>query len=265
MWNHKVFGLFLIVVFHSIINLTGSTSEIPPSTKIDAVVLTTGKDTRTFFKSIRSALEHLIDVDKYYVICPNIQDIEKSSDFVHNPRIIFVDESKFPFKAENVADIMIDSVKWRGLYPLDNGRSQFERTVYGRIGWFLQQLLKFYAGKVIGLKNYVILDSDIVWFKDVKFINNSLTNTYNYASSSQYHTAYMATLKKISGVDLLDDKGPFRSGIVHHIVIVQEVLDELMRRSEAKHSIPFWQVLLNVRYRNVIVCLIPICMLIIDL
>lgn len=38
-----------------------------------------------------------------------------------------------------------------------DGNSPFERTVWGRLGWFLQQLLKFYAGRVLALDDFVII------------------------------------------------------------------------------------------------------------
>jgi hypothetical protein len=38
-------------------------------------------------------------------------------------------------------------------------------------------------------------------------------------------------------------------GVAHHIVVAKKVLSDLMAVSEALHGgIPFWQVLLNVRY-----------------
>lgn len=226
-----------------------------PSSKIDAVMLTTGKDIRAFLKSIASAMKHLVDVDKFYVITPNIDELKKNLG-KHDERIILMDEKKFPFNGSHVDEVMIGAVKDRGIYPID-GKSQFERTIWGRIGWFLQQLIKFYAGRVFGLKDYVLLDSDIIWFNDVKFIaqladtNNASAkykgNKYFYATSNQYHPAYIATLPRISGVPLHDHKPVFRSGIVHHMVIVQSVLDDLIDRSEKLHGLPFWQVLLNVR------------------
>lgn len=36
-------------------------------------------------------------------------------------------------------------------------------------------------------------------------------------------------------------------GIVHHMVIVKDVLDDLMMTSEQIHGIEFWKVLLNQR------------------
>ena len=39
------------------------------------------------------------------------------------------------------------------------------------------------------------------------------------------------------------------AGVAHHIVVAKKVISDLMAVSEALHGgIPFWQVLLNVRY-----------------
>jgi len=164
------------------------------------------------------------------------------------PRVLFVDETIFPINWVNVSEVMIQSVRDKGIYPL-NDKTPFEHMIYGRTGWFLQQLLKLYAGRLLNITDYVLLDSDIVWFRNVSFIyekRNKLSRYY-YASSTQYHAPYMATLTKISGVGVFESKEKiFRSGIVHHMVIVREVLEDLFAAAEKRHGgMPFWQVLLN--------------------
>jgi len=85
----------------------------------------------------------------------------------------------------------------------------------------------------------------------VSFVNatneDGIPTRYNYATSNQYHGPYVATLRRISGLDLFKGKDVHRSGIVHHMVIMQRVLDDLIRRSDAMHGIEFWRVLLNQR------------------
>lgn len=224
--------------------------------KIQGVILTTGKDTRAFEKSIVSSLKHLVDVDKFYIVSPDANKLGErlNKELGLGPRVEFVDEKIFAFDWRNISHIMIEAVREKGVYPL-TGKSQFESTVYGRTGWFLQQLLKFYAGRVLNIGDYVLLDSDIIWFKDTKFINETRTingkevTRYYYASSSQYHSPYMATLKKISGMELYKNPDTHRSGIAHHMVLAKHVLDDLMNSTEHRYGgLPFWQVLLNERY-----------------
>lgn len=222
--------------------------------KIQGVILTTAKDTRAFEKSIVSSLKHLVDVETFYIVTPSATQLQDKVGKDLGPRVKFIDEGIFPFDWRNISDAMIETVREKGVYPL-TGKSQFEGTVWGRIGWFLQQLLKFYAGKVLNIGDYVLLDSDIVWFKDTHFINETILHDgknitrYYYASSSQYHAPYMATLKKISGQDLYKSPdGVHRSGIAHHMVLSRHVLDDLMNSSEHRYGgMPFWKVLLNER------------------
>ena len=240
-------------------NATSSLSILlrePKLRRLDAVMLTTGKDTRAYEKALESALKYLVDVDQFYVITPNADSLRDKMMKAYplsnvSGRVHYVDEKVFPFNFSSVADVMIDTVKEIGSYPLEDGKSQFERTVYSRMGWFLQQLLKFYAGKVLHLQDFVLLDSDVVWFRNTTLIasqgviNGKKVTKYYYASSRQRHQPYLATLPRIAGVPLIGGK-IFRSGIVHHIVIVEDVMDSLMNDSQVLHGgIPFWQVLLN--------------------
>ena len=186
---------------------------------LDAVVLTAGKDLLAFEVSIQSALKHLLDVRDYYIITPTRDELlEKfSKQPWYSNRVHIIGEDIFPFIHDNVSAVMIKTVKEGGMYPLNDGKSAFEKMLNLKSGWFLQQLLKLYAGKVLELHDFVLLDSDIVWFKDVTFVATCTptARSYYYASSSQYHASYMAILEKISGY------GPVnatlhRSGTVSH-------------------------------------------------
>ena len=252
MVNQRQKYCLLICIILWIISVCGQPSE---NGKIQAVILTTSKDTRAFEKSIVSSLKHLVDVENYYIISPSAKELEDkiAKEVKLGPRVKFIDEKIFPFDWRNISEVMIETVREKGIYPL-TGKSQFESTVWGRIGWFLQQLLKIYAGNILGLGDYVLLDSDIVWFKDIHFINGTVehngknTTRYNYASSSQYHGPYMATLKKISGMELYKSPDTHRSGIAHHMVLAKHVLDDLMNSSEHRYgNMPFWKILLNER------------------
>jgi hypothetical protein len=221
---------------------------------LSGVVLTTAKDTRVFELSIVSALRHLVDVGTFYVITPSPTELHERLHAQLGDRVVFVDERIFPFNGSHVDEVMVGAVKEKGVYPL-NGHSTFERTLWGRIGWYLQQLLKLYAGRVLHLQDFVLLDSDVMWFRDVRFVNGSFVHPvthlpytrYNYASSGQYHRPYFSTLTRIAGVEMFDFTGDvFRSGITHHLVVVKDVLESLFATAEALHpGLTFWQVMLN--------------------
>lgn len=162
-------------------------------------------------------------------------DDELKTEFGHSfgPRVVFVDEAVFPFKASTVQQIFLDTVKYHrdGVIshyygPLD-GKTQFERSVVysSKVNWYLQQAIKLYAGQYLNLGDYVVLDSDLVWLKDVRFIHSSgqQNNVYNYAPSNQFHPSYHSTVRSIIGLKLTREH-PHYSGISHHIVFVKKVL-----------------------------------------
>lgn len=99
-------------------NCSNIFSEIP-HLGLAAVMLTVGKDKATFEYSIQSALEHLKDISKYYVITPNCEQLSKEFGPRYGENVQFVDESMFPF-----------TIKDMHILPQANK------------GWYLQQLLK---------------------------------------------------------------------------------------------------------------------------
>lgn len=112
---------------------------------------------------MQSVLDHLIDVKTVYIITPKAASVEAAlaGKFGNTDRVKYIDEAIFPFTFTNVTDVMYNTVKERGNYALDDN-SPFEKTIWGRTGWFLQQVLKMYAGRVLNLNDYILLDSDLV-------------------------------------------------------------------------------------------------------
>lgn len=178
-------NLLLTACFHGTSSISNINSANNGSCYLDAVVLTAGKDSLAFERSIQSSLKHLVDVRNYYIIAPHAADLIKKyqNKTWFSDRIKIVGEDGFPFKYGNISEIMIQSVVDAGVYPI-TGKSTFEHTVWGRVGWFLQQLLKFYAGKVLSLNDFVLLDSDVIWFKDIPFIAacNATLKSFYYTS-----------------------------------------------------------------------------------
>ena len=273
-------------------------------TKLDAVILTTGKDIRAFERGLISGLKYLVDVDIFYIVAPKAQELEENmkkkwkilltskmekydlskccpdcancanlqqmsactslsapeqaniTKYCHDfnnqtTRVKFIDEKIFQITFENVADAMLNTVQQVGTYPLENGKSPFEAHMYGHLFWFYQQVVKLYAGKVLGLRDYVLLDSDIIWFREVPFIAAIHSNytAYYYATSRQYQAAYISSSTRIPGIAYYketDKSKNHRSGVVHHIVMSKTVLDHLFTDSSVLHGgLPFWQVMLN--------------------
>ena len=112
----------------------------------------------------------------------------------------------------------------------------------------LQQLLKLYAGKVLEIEDFVLLDSDIIWYKDIKFIADDQNGVepplrkYLYTSSTQYHPSYISTMKTILGISPLVGEhkpGSYKSGVVHHLVISKTILNDMFAVAEKMHNKPF--------------------------
>ena len=89
---------------------------------------------------------------------------------------ITIDEKSFPFTINTVA-------KFHGKL--------------NRNGWYLQQLLKLYAGIVIPgiLDRYLVIDSDTFFLKPTTFIENDKC-LYNYGT--EYHEGYFQHISRLN-------------------------------------------------------------------
>lgn len=242
--------LWPLLAFLAMVVVQGQEAGETPPPPLSAVMVTTKKDAEVFSLSIKSALRHLVDVETFYIVTPDADDLSAKMNSL-GPRVKFVNEAQFNFTGDKVVDTMYNAVKNKGEYPLDNGKSQFERILYSKIGWFLQQLLKLYSGRVLNLDDFVLVDSDVIWYKDVKLIaeNTKPLRTFYYASSTQYHPSYVSTMRNIAGVTPVKGEerpGVFKSGVVHHLPINKVVLDDLFRTAEEMHpGMEMWEILLT--------------------
>eukprot|EP00942_MAST-04A_sp_MAST-4A-sp1_P004222 g4222.t1 len=111
-----------------------------------------------------------------------------------------------------------------------------------RNGWYLQQLLKLYAGKIIPdiLDKYLVIDSDTFFLKPTTFIENNKC-LYNYGR--EYHKPYFEHMIKLDkGLNkIYGDK----SGICHHMIFETKYIDELISRIEINHNDLFYNVFLK--------------------
>lgn len=103
-------GWCYLLVFIVVYSVGKTNSEKP----LSGVVLTTGKDTRVFEISIHSALKHLVDIDKFYIVSPNANSLHDRLSKKLGNRVTFVDEKQFPFTLDNVTKVMFATVKQKG-------------------------------------------------------------------------------------------------------------------------------------------------------
>jgi hypothetical protein len=107
-----------------------------------------------------------------------------------------------------------------------------------RNGWYFQQLIKLYAGKIIEniLENYLVLDADVFFLKPTQFIENNIPFL---SVGEEYHIPYFTHMKKLHESF---EKVHNKSGICHHMMYSSEYLNEIFKIVEDKHNKPFWQV-----------------------
>lgn len=134
---------------------------------------------------------------------------------------ITIDEKIFPFTIETVI--------------------KFHKKSY-RNGWYLQQLLKLYAGLVIAniSEKYLVIDSDTFFLKPTIFIENNKC-LYNYGY--EYHIPYFEHMLLLDKDLVKVDKN--KSGICHHMMFEIQYINELINKIERNHDDKFYNVFLK--------------------
>lgn len=192
------------------------------SEPLDVVIPCVGKDLETLEMCIAGVKKN----------CPNVRNIYVVSDEKYTDSATWFDESAFPFSKEEVA-----------LY-LFNGdallATDYISKPGNRVGWYYQQLLKFYAAFVIpGISsNILILDSDTIILNPTNFMNSKNGGLYNFVYVP--YEPYFTHGKKFTG-GYMEKKFPLYSAITHHMVFQRPVLEELFHLVESHHHEEFWK------------------------
>lgn len=144
----------------------------------------------------------------------------------YDPKIILggciiIDESIFPFTINDVATY--------------HGK-------HSRNGWYLQQLIKLYAGFVIPdiLDTYLVVDSDTYFLKPTHFIEDGKCL---YNPGTEYHIPYFEHMKRLNNTFQRVDRS--MSGISHHMIFQKKYIMEIIDLIELEHGRPFWIVFLE--------------------
>jgi len=146
-----------------------------------------------------------------------------------NDKIIIINENIFPFQIKDVSII--------------HGKTT-------RNGWYLQQLLKLYAGIIIPdiLNRYLVIDCDTFLLSKIKFVDPE-TNIPLYATGVEYHKPYFEHMKKLH--PFLEKQNLKISGICHHMMFDTNYVKELMVLVETYHNNePFWKIFLSMVDKN---------------
>jgi len=147
------------------------------------------------------------------------------------PGTITIDETIYPFTKK-------DLIQKRG----DNERN----------GWYLQQLLKMYAGNVIPgiLKRYLVIDCDTHFMKPTTFITDD--GKHFFTAGYEYHDPYFKHMNRLHPSLCKHPDLNGISGICHHMFFHTDRLNDLFKMVENYHSNekPFWELMLDMIDNN---------------
>ena len=160
----------------------------------DIVIPVGPNDYQVIAKQIEYTKKNIIGYRNIYIVSP----IDH-----HIPGCIFVNDNIFPFNIKTVHDILGES---------------------SRNTWYLQQLIKLYAGLVIPniIETYLVIDSDTFFLKPTTFIEN---DKCLYNIGTEYHMPYFDHMKTLHP-DLVR-WNPNVSGICHHMMFEVKYIREL--------------------------------------
>ena len=182
------------------------------------IVIPLGPNERDkIYKQIEYTKKNIIGYRNIYIITNNFDNLQ-----IDGCKVI--DENIFPFKITDVASYFIRY----------NGKNN-------RNGWYLQQLLKLYAGFIIEdlLDNYLIIDADVFFFKPTEFYIDS---KYVFTISDENHEPYFKHMKKMHPTFT---KQTNSSGIAHHMLFNKQIIKEIFELVENLHNKPFWVVFIE--------------------
>ncbi len=108
-----------------------------------------------------------------------------------------------------------------------------------RNGWYLQQLLKLYAGRVLGLDRYLVIDADTFFLRPTHFVEDGKC-MYNFGV--EFHRPYFEHMKRL---DATFTKVLSVSGITHHMMFETKYVNEMFARIETLHRDTFYHLFLK--------------------
>jgi hypothetical protein len=173
----------------------------------DVVIPLGPNDLENIDKQIACTRANIIGLRNIYIVTPYTE--------YQNKDCIVIDEAIFPF---------YDQI---AVYHNKDKRN----------AWYLQQLIKLYAGFVIpGItERYLVIDADTYFLKPTQFINSENQCQYNFGR--EYHCHYFDHMQKLHpGFERVYEL----SGICHHMMFDCRLLKKLFEMVETNGRIPFW-------------------------
>lgn len=179
----------------------------------DIVIPLGPNEIKNIAEQIKYIKKNIIGYNKIYIISYNSKILIDDC--------IIIDEDIFPFSKEFICNY----------FSKYSGKKN-------RNGWYLQQLLKLYAGFYISdiLENYLVIDADVFFLKKISFFNNDKPI---FSTGDEYHLPYFEHMKRL---DKCFEKINNKSGICHHMIFNKNYIKEIFDIVETTHQKPFWQV-----------------------
>jgi len=179
----------------------------------DIVIPVGPNDAGIILKQLEYTKQNVIGYRNIYLV--------SYDDNLHVDGCITIPEKIFPFSLQTVADF--------------HGKQ-------GRNGWYLQQLLKLYAGFVIPdiVDKYLVIDSDTFFIKPTIFYQSGKA-LYNY--SNEYHKPYFTHMSKLSNT--FTKVYNSLSGICNHMIFETKYVKEIIDIVELTHHDKFYNVFIK--------------------
>ena len=174
----------------------------------DVVIPLGPKDEDIIQRCVTSVRKHVVGVRYIFVIAHKKMDISGAA---------VLEESLFPFSRAVCA----------------------EKTSEARAGWYLQQLLKFYAPLLISdiMENVLIVDADTVFQKRTRFTENGKTLVDK--TMIELHQPYFDHMARLHPSFTVWKR--MNSGITNVMVFNRTILFEMMKKAEDLHKKHFWE------------------------
>lgn len=158
-------------------------------------------------------------------------------------RIIVVSSKQLTDKAEWFDEKSFQFTKRDIALEIFGGNVQqaekFLASPISRAGWIFAQCLKMYAIFVIpGISpNVLIIDSDTIFLRPVKFLNERNGGLYN--PGTEYHMPYFQHMQRLlPGLRRVFHQ---HSGITHHIVFQRSIMEDLFSMISHHHKTDMWR------------------------
>jgi len=183
----------------------------------DIIYIVHSKDKYTLIKSIDTVRKYLFNYNRIFIVA-------KDNFMIHDTNINFICEDKYAFTKEQVINLL-----------------KSKKCPENKYGWFYQQLLKLYVWTTTSLTpHFLVLDSDTIIHKSFNFFNED--NIPYFTVGHEYNKPYFEHMSRL--LPMLH-KQINKSGIAHHMMLSQNILNNLFNDVYNIHKQQFWYAFLD--------------------